>query len=422
MRILYITPSFQHPKMRGPTRCYYFMRELSQRHEITLLALAPDPIDPVAYEEVQNYAQKIVTVPVRSMPSSRGKLLRRITGPGGKLRRERRRRAAILQMRAAFQQLVRQARYDLVLFHGKHLYPILHGFRKLPVVIDFCDATSMRLRQQVRYASSWKRPLIAARYVQIRLIEQKLLRISPHAAFISLRDRRAIAGPNYSGALVPIGVDLAFWTRRQAHREPKSLVFTGVMNYAPNEDAAMFLIKRILPHLRQAVPGIKTYIVGREPTAALKKHAARYPDIEVTGFVDDVRDYLERATVFVAPLRYGAGVQNKLLEAMAMQVPVVTTPVAAAGLQVDENSDPPVRCGDDPQAIAQQVIDLLNDPAVQAELAQAGRRYVETHFVWEKSAAVLENLCLKAAGQHPGARSTAPGSFAHILQTFPRSL
>jgi glycosyltransferase involved in cell wall biosynthesis len=402
MKILYITPSFQHPKMRGPTRCYHFTKELSQRHEMTLLALEPEKVKPEAMQEMQSYTRNIFTFSTNGASEQDAGFWGEIPVIGNRLEQEMQYHAGIREMKKAFNRLLRKENFDLVLFHGKHVFPVIEKHRALPIVIDFCDATSMRVQSRMQYASGKKRLLLAARYLQIRQIEKKLIQKTPHIVFISQRDREAILGANDRSTIVPIGVDLDFWHRRTAHPKNNCLVFTGVMNYAPNEDAAKYLARKILPHIQHAVPDAKVLIVGRDPSPSLQQLAKKQANVTVTGFVDDVRDYLEKASVFVAPLRYGSGVQNKVLEAMAMQVPVVATSVAADGLRVDGVDEPPVYTADGEKEFAGSVIALLQNESERQRLANQGREYVKQHFVWARNAEKLEALCLTAVNERNG--------------------
>jgi glycosyltransferase involved in cell wall biosynthesis len=314
-------------------------------------------------------------------------------------------------MKEAFVRLLQQQTFDLVLFHGKDIFPVIEDCRGLPVVVDFCDATSMRVRSRMRYASLARLPVLMLRYWQVRRLEKKLIRKSPHLAFVSCRDREAILGAGGKAEVVPIGVDTQYWKRESPHRQANCLVFTGVMNYAPNEDAAICLIEKIVPLIRQSIPRLQVFIVGRDPAPVLQEKARRHPGVTVTGFVDDVRPYLERATVFAAPLRFGSGVQNKVLEAMAMQVPVVTTSLVAAGLRVDGAATPPLGVADGEKQFAGRVVDLLQQEEQRARLAEDGRRFVENHFVWSRSAEKLEQMCLAAVGfkkTHPSANALLP--------------
>jgi glycosyltransferase involved in cell wall biosynthesis len=402
MRILYLTPSLQHPSMRGPARHYYFIRELARRHAITLLTLARSEASPAVMREMAAYTERMLVIPTNGAANSRaGAHTARRPNYGERIKHAWEFRQAVQQMKQAFASLRREHSFDLVLFHGKDIFPVIEDCHDLPVVVDFCDATSMRIRHRMRYAPlcGGKLPWLLWRYWQIRRIEKKLLRKSPHRAFVSWRDREAILGAGGKAEIVPIGVDAQYWKRKSPRvAGPNCLVFTGVMNYAPNEDAAIWLSEKILPLIRQAVPHPEVFIVGRDPSSVLREKARRHPEVTVTGFVEDVRPYLERASVFVAPLRFGSGVQNKILEAMAMQAPVITTPLAAAGLRVDGVAAPPVCVADGEKQFAERVVELLQHEKARARLAEEGRQFVENHFVWSRSAEKLEQMCLAALG------------------------
>lgn len=304
--------------------------------------------------------------------------------------------AEIRQMKQAFQQLLQQHSYEVVLFHGKSIYPVIEDWSDRPVVIDFCDATSMRYLSKMRYASPVRRPALAWRYLQFKQIEKKMIGKTPHLAFVSWRDREAVLGERPGSQVVPIGVDHQYWKRKAPSPRSQCIAFTGVMNYAPNEDAACYLIDKILPLVRRSAPQLEVLIVGRDPSPALMQRARQSAHVTVTGFVDDMRPYLERATVFAAPLRYGSGIQNKILEAMAMAVPVITTTIAADGLRIDGAGAPPVCVADGEEQFAERLLRLLAEQEERDRLAVEGRRFVENHFIWSRSAQKLEEMCFAA--------------------------
>ncbi len=396
MKLLYVTPAFQHPKVRGPNRHYHFLRELSQRHEITLLTVARSEIPYEAMQEVAGYTKRMFIFDASSKAQTRAsKAVSAVPVAGRQIGQDMVLRRTVADMRQTFRQLLNEESFDAVLFHGKSVFPVIAGAYDLPTVVDFCDATSMRIKSKIAYASVAKRPLLALRYQQVRRREQDILDKTPYQAFISIRDREAVLGPDSTAEVVPNGLDLTYWKRRTLDHEPRSLVFTGVMNYAPNEDAAIYLIDEVLPLLKPQVPDLTVYIAGRDPTPALKERAARHPEVIITGFVDDMRDYLERATIFASPLRYASGMQNKLQEALAMEVPIVTTSVAAEGLRIDGH-DAPLYIGDGAEEFARQVIALLQRPDEQARLAAEGRQFAEEYFDWARSARQLEKMCYEA--------------------------
>lgn len=397
MRILYITPTFQHPKVRGSLRHYYFIHELAQRHAITLLMLERNPTAAEALAEMVTYTEQLLTFKVNPPAQSAvGKMVKRLPLIGNQTAQQLALRQSVAAMKSVFAQLMCEEEFDLVLFHGKDCFPVIAGWHARPLVIDFCDATSFRVRTKMRHVNGIMAALLGLRYLQVRQVERKMVQGTAQVAFISQRDQAAILGANSQAAVIPNGIELAYWTRHSHNPEPNCLIFTGMMDYAPNEDAALHLIDVILPHIRPHVPDIKVIIAGRNPTAALRKRAQRAPDVLVTGFVDDMRDYLEKATVFVAPLRFGAGMQNKLQEALAMEVPIVTSSLGANGLRVEEGEELPLYAADEAETFAKQVIQLLNQPAERLRLAQAGCRFAQKHFDWVRSAQQLEQMCMAA--------------------------
>lgn len=393
MRILWVIPSFQHPTVRGPSRHYHLLRQLAPRHEVTLATLRRSPVDGAALAEVRALVRELVLV---DAPLG-----------GGRIRQYVRLRRGIARLR----RRVRRAApgHDVILFHGKPVLGVLDGLDELPLAADFCDATSARLRARLRTVRGPERALVAFRWARTRAVERRLLRRTRHVAFISARDRDAVVGPGAAAPVVPNGVDLAYWTRRGPAAERPCIAFTGVLDYPPNDDAARLLVERVVPLVRRRVPGLETLVVGRSPTPALLEAAARTPGVEVTGFVDDLRPYLERAAVFAAPVRVASGMQNKALEALALEVPVVTTAAVAEGLRGGDGGPAPlVVAPEEPEAFADAVVALLGDAEARRRLARAGRRFVEESFDWERSAAALERLCEAAVAGQRGARGWQP--------------
>jgi glycosyltransferase involved in cell wall biosynthesis len=300
-------------------------------------------------------------------------------------------------MKSAFLQLVREKPYDIVLFHGKSVFSVIEDWNNLPIVIDFCDATSMRIREQLRFANGLKRLALVWKYRKMKKIEKKVLNKTPHLAFISCRDRDAVIDNcGSSVGIVPIGVDLNFWTRKTKRAQSNCIVFTGVMNYRPNEDAALHLINDILPLVRPVIPDLEVLIVGRDPSAELLERANQFSDVTVTGFVDDMRTYLERAALFVAPMRYASGIQNKVLEAMAMNIPVLCTAPVAEGLYFDDQKNPPVRVAEGTKVFAASIAALLGNQLELDRLANDGREFVQKRFVWSHNAQILERMLVTA--------------------------
>ncbi|MDX1412850.1 MAG: glycosyltransferase [Candidatus Promineifilaceae bacterium] len=403
MRMLYITPAFQHPKVRGPNRHYHFIRELSERHEITLLTVARSEIPAHAMEEMRTYTKEMYLFDASaSAETSTNRMVSSVPAVGRQISQDLLLRRTVADMRETFERLRQEESFDVVVFHGKSVFPAIEMPYDLPTVTDFCDATSMRIKSKIDFAPLVKRPLLALRFQQVKNREKNIIEKTPYQAFISSRDREAILGPESKAQVIPNGLDLQYWKRRSYNHERNSLIFTGVMDYAPNHDAAVYLIDEILPLLKPEIPDVKIYIAGRSPKPTLQEKAKPNPEVIITGFVDDMRDYLEKAAIFVSPLRYASGMQNKLQEALAMELPTITTSVAAAGLRI-EGQDAPLVVADDAQQFAQRTLELLQNPDEQKRLAAESRQFAEQYFDWAHSARQLEQMCIDAVAQHQAA-------------------
>ena len=389
MRILYLTNGFPYPLTSGYLRHYYLIKELSREHAITLLAIVGPNFAAENVAALEPFTEQVQTfVSTSKAGSLRSKAIGRVRSLAGSAQADE----AVRKMRAAIERLSSEERFDVVLFSGKRTFPAIQNMPELPLVVDMCDATSTKILGNMRYAKLPRLPVLLLDYAQVRSAERLLIRNAAHLLFATARDREALIGRARNHAtVVPNGVDLDFWRRSSRERGTDTIVFTGAMEYPPNTDAALYLSEEILPLVRRTVPRAQVLIVGRDPPARLRAVGHR-PGVTVTGFVDDVRPYLDRATVFAAPLRFGAGIQNKLLEAMAMEVPVVASPLAADGLRTEDNQRPPVQVAHNRQQFADLICEQLarraSDPAPDAE----ARRYVAAHFVWSSSAARLDQV------------------------------
>jgi glycosyltransferase involved in cell wall biosynthesis len=367
---------------------------------VVFLALANEKlIPPENVAALKPFAERIMIFNRCAAPEP--KWLKRVAHlplAGWRLQESWNTRWAVKQMGKAVRRLLQQETFDVVLFDGREALPVLEGV-EIPIVVGCGDTHCTRLLQQMRHARLLSRPRLFLRYVRMRRLEERVAGKTPYHFFISERDRENLLGPSDRSEIVPQGVDYEYWTRSSPPSSRNCIIFCGVMSYPPNADAAMFLLKSVVPLVKRANPQLEVLIVGRNPLPELVNLAQRYHNVTVTGAVDDVRPYLERADVFVAALRFASGVQNKVLEAMAMEIPVVTTPVVAEGLRLGA-MEPQLVIGRDAQEIASGVIKLLADPEERARLATEGRRFVKIHCSWLYSAEKLEKLCLAAMENH----------------------
>lgn len=194
--------------------------------------------------------------------------------------------------------------------------------------------------------------------------------------------------------VVPNGVDLDYFAPPTSPRDPATILFSGKMSYHANVTAAAYLLDEVFPRVQSQIPEARLVIAGQNPPAQLQKRATS--QIELTGTVPDLRPWLTHATVSCAPILYGAGVQNKVLEALACGTATVTTPAALDALDARPGCD--LLVGEDSEALSAAIVRLLRDASLRQSLEQNGRRYVERHHRWERSGKLLEEV-YREAGQ-----------------------
>jgi glycosyltransferase involved in cell wall biosynthesis len=205
---------------------------------------------------------------------------------------------------------------------------------------------------------------------------------------------------------VPTGVDTEFFrSTGEVQRDPHNLVFTGSMDWLPNEDAIRYFTEKIMPQVKRTVPDVTLTVVGRNPFPGLVELSKRDPSIIVTGRVDDVRPYMERATAYVVPLRIGGGTRLKIYEAMAMKKPIISTTIGAEGLPLRDGEH--LLLADTAEAFAQSIVRVLSDETLARRLGQQAASEVREKFGWSTVARSFAEICEHAA--NPSSSLAASG-------------
>lgn len=248
----------------------------------------------------------------------------------------------------------------------------------------------------------WERLLYRFEHRRMAGYEARIWQVADRTVLIGEKDRDAIEAacrrhgqrPIDNVIFGPHGVDTERFRPRPEAAEADTVVMSGVMRYAPNVEAALWFLAEVWPRVRAARPGARFLLVGRDPAPALLARHGR-DGVTVTGTVEDPADWLARAAVCVAPIRAAAGLQNKLLEALAMGKAVVATPEANEGIQARPDRD--LVIARTPEAFARSVLALLDDPAARQALGAAGRAFVEAEWTWERPFLALEASFLATA-------------------------
>jgi glycosyltransferase involved in cell wall biosynthesis len=297
---------------------------------------------------------------------------------------------------ARLRQMLARERYDVVNFEFTHMAPYrwaLPPARDRPIfVLDEHNIEYEILRRTAGSESALVRRIYnAVNWRKLRWEELRAWRTFDGCSVTSAHDRDLLLRdlPLVRTAIVPNAVDLDYFKARPEAppAEPLSIVFFGAINYFPNTDGLKFFLDQIFPRVLARIPTAKLIVVGHTPPELF---ALANANIEMKGFVPDVRVEVERAAVAIAPLRIGGGTRLKILEAMAMSKPVVSTPQGAEGLEVTNGNE--LLVADSPAAFADQLVRVLEDEALARRLAVSARSLVERKYGWAASAARLEEL------------------------------
>jgi len=181
--------------------------------------------------------------------------------------------------------------------------------------------------------------------------------------------------------LINNGVESAYYSSNSNIIEKNTLIYTGQISWYPNEDALVYFINEIMPLIKQTVPEVKLWIVGNKPADKIKKLSQKDSNITVTGFVEDVREFMKKACVFIVPLRIGSGTRLKILEALSMKKAVVTTTVGCEGIEVENNKHLLIR--DTPKEFAKAVVDVLRNDGLRISLGENGRKLIGEKYDWK---------------------------------------
>lgn len=378
-RVLYLTHRVPFPPDKGDRiRNYHLLRQLARRGRVWLGCLADEPVGAEVHAELERLCERVALVPV----SPRRRWVRAgvslLTGRSlseGAFDEPRLRR--VLRGWAA------EVRFDAVVVSASSLVPYLEepGLAGMPAVVDLVDVDSQKWLDFAAATPPPKRWLYRLEGRRVRSLERSLPGRARAVTVVSRAEADildVVAGDG-AATVATNGVDLDYFTPTTGPAD-QACVFVGAMDYLPNVDAATWFARGVWPGVREKYPAAEFRVVGRKPTPAVQE-LARLPGVTVVGQVPDVRPHVAAAAVVVAPLRLARGLQNKVLEALAMGKPVVAAPAALAALRAEPGRH--LLAASKPAEWVNAIGRLFDDEGLRRELGAAGRRYVEEHHHWE---------------------------------------
>jgi sugar transferase (PEP-CTERM/EpsH1 system associated) len=394
MNILYIAHRIPYPPNKGEKiRAFHQIRFLSRNHRVHLACMVDDREDLKYMEVLKKYCVSVDAV-------YRSKTLAKFQALLGLFRKQPLTMSAFYsgELQDKITQKLRSEKIDRILVFSSVMAEYVWRALGIPRIVDFVDVDSAKWQlfsERSYFPFSWIYRIEASRLARY---EEKVTRTFDHSIIVSDKEaelfKSRVNGQPLS--VIPNGVDLDYFSPKLneiMESKQSILIFTGMMDYFPNIEAVQFFCDSIFPTITKVLPQVQFYIVGRNPTWQVRRLSNR-PQVIVTSSVPDVRPYLAKATVSVAPFRTSRGVQNKVLEALAMGLPVVGTSLAFQGMKTTVSDG--IRIADDPEKFGREVLSLLTDSDLQRQCSIQARKYVEQYHQWQDHAACLETLLQKA--------------------------
>ncbi|MCZ6680246.1 MAG: glycosyltransferase family 4 protein [Candidatus Poribacteria bacterium] len=390
MRILYLSVTVPFPPTDGGRiRVLNLLKQIAKKNQVTFLSLETTPTDDEGIEYLRRLGIDAHLVPLG--PSLPPLDLRTVARSFFKRKPITVARYDLPAFGRKFHSLLQNNTFDLIhyaMFHAAQYHVNTHP----PTLLSqhnvdsriwqrLCEQTANPLRRFI----FWTQKRAFERY------ERVMSSRFDAVAVVSEIDRALLREhcPDLTIGVVPNGVDIELYQPNPALEEEATLIYTGSMDWQPNEDAVLYFAEEIFPRVQANHPDLRFYVVGKSPTPRVQKLAQR-PGFIVTGGVEDIKPYIARAAVYVVPLRIGGGTRLKILEALAMEKAVVSTSVGEEGLNLVHGEE--IMIADEPVHFADIVSRLITDKQMRQRIGRRGRRRVEADYDWKQIGGKLQRL------------------------------
>jgi glycosyltransferase involved in cell wall biosynthesis len=392
MKILWVKAGgLVPPDSGGKIRSYNILRELARSHSVTFFsfhaALENDP-----HPNLGEIFDRVVCVPLKLPPPKSLAELRDYTVrlvsplPYGITKFCRN------VVSRKLSDLIRQEKFDMVLCDFIAPVGVVPWGAPLPKVIFTHNVEAMIWKRHYEVAENalW-RAISWWEWRKMEAAETKYLRLADRVLTVSETDRDTFTPflPGKTITVIPTGVDIEYFQPMSLQESPKSLVFTGSMDWLPNEDGILYFVDEVLPLLKLRYPEVSLNAVGRNPSRKLQALADKEQALRLTGWVGDIRPHLARSAICIVPLRIGGGTRLKIFEAMAMGKATVSTSVGAEGLPVQNGTN--ILLADTPTDFADAISRLFDDIPLRQRLGEAARTLVSENYSWRKIAESFSN-------------------------------
>jgi len=372
MKILYISHKIPYPLSDGgKLRVFNHIKHLSNKHEIISLSFIENKKELKGIEKLRKYCfvETVLLSKGRSIFNSFLGIFSRKPLRVWYLKNN--------TFREKARRLGREA--DLVIVQALRMSQ--YSFNSDKTILDIVDTPSLQIKRALRQESFLWKLIWKLELPRIICYERKITRKFRNLLFASEPDRKTLG----RGIVLKNGTEMSMVKRKEI--SGNNIMFLGNMEYQPNIDAVYYFVNKIFPLVKGDIPDAKFYIVGKNPES-VKQFASS--SIIVTGFVEDISEYFSKCKVFAAPLRLGSGIQNKVLEALQYEIPVVTTSIVNAGVEAEEKKE--IIVADNSRDFADSVIDLLRDNKKRKTLSVNGKKFLKKNYSWSKIYAELDKI------------------------------
>jgi sugar transferase (PEP-CTERM/EpsH1 system associated) len=408
VRILWLKTELLHPVDKGgKIRTYNMLKELKRDHFIVYMSLDDGSADSAAREQALEYCHDLICVPYQQREKfSSGFYAELLFNLASRFPYAIKKYESASMRSQISERVNRSNFFDVVICD--FLAPAINVPRDLscPTILFQHNVEAMIWKRHFEVQNNQlKKIYLRQQWRKMERFEREMCRRFDTVIAVSKDDceqmRKEYAVDNVFE--VPTGVDTDFFTPSGRETiDPRNVVFTGSMDWLPNEDAIRYYTDQIMPLIRRSLPDVTLTVVGRNPYPGLLELSRKDPSIVVTGRVDDVRPYMERAAAYVVPLRIGGGTRLKIYEAMAMEKAIVSTSVGAEGLPVTDGKE--IFLADTPEEFAAAVVNLLTSPSLAKEVGGQARRTVVEKFGWSGVARCFAEICETTVREHRRAR------------------
>lgn len=401
MKILLTCKEFPHSKViGGPIIIYNRLKYLSKRHWVSLAAFARDG-EKQYIPSVKPFCHDLRLVPFPAKRSPLKATWDFFTSPVPPYFN---RVYDSPEMSAVIAEMVKKDRYDFVIAEysimGRFIHnnPALPPVRRIISVHECYYLARLKAFHHHKFGLNMLREAINLK--GLKKYEFDMYRRADTVLTLTAEGKEELLKicPELDISIVPHGVDVDYFAFSDRDEAEESIVFVGNYLHYPNVDAVLYFHIEIWPHLKNLVPNIKFYIVGQAPPPEIKR-LARDEAIIVTGRVDDVRPYLRKGRAFICPVKLGGGFRGKILEAMALGRPVISTSLGAEGIPAQDGDN--IIISDDPESFAQGVVELMKNKTLFQKIANNARKLVEEKYAWEKGVEVMEGILEKMMPRKP---------------------